>query len=161
MQNLSANENTDLLPFYEQAMVINPRCERCLDTGIWLTPRKKVEPCPVLVGREWESHPGQNDAAQTVTRSVSTAKAGLRFHRLRIRTRTRFNTFLIRRSMSPGKARSLLFRRYQSQRIADRKTRKTDDRKPPQRLAAADRITEERTGRILDSYIARRLQGMG
>lgn len=57
---------TEKLPLFE--LVASRTCNRCFDTGIWLTPRNEVEACPrVQCG---EAHAEQNEASKKLEREA-------------------------------------------------------------------------------------------
>lgn len=61
-----STDNVREMPLF--AMIPN-RCERCLNTGIWLTPRNEVSVCPrVQCG---DPHKEPNEASQILRRSVN------------------------------------------------------------------------------------------
>ncbi len=56
-------------PFLFASVVPATKCQRCFDTGIWLTPTNRVEVCPRVQMREPHSEP--NNAALILRRATN------------------------------------------------------------------------------------------
>lgn len=67
------DQTTVIEPLFETVLPYQADCRRCLDTGIWLTPRNQVETCPKVQLRE--AHKIPNPSAEIVKRSALRLKS--------------------------------------------------------------------------------------